>query len=150
MCVLLIALWVRSQWWVDGYVGPITANWSFEVGSIPGACALAVISSSEVPTWTNFHQSTDEWWGASKRLRPYSSKVWGLFSNEVGYVTIPFWFLVLLFATFAAIPWFPWCRRFSLRTLLIMMTLVAVALGVAMYYANKAPTTPPFNQGFGR
>lgn len=46
------------------------------------------------------------------------------------YIRIPDWFLVSLFAFIAAAPWFHWSKRFSLRTLLIAMTLVAVALGL--------------------
>jgi hypothetical protein len=44
-------------------------------------------------------------------------------------VAIPFWFLVPLTGMLAAVPWvrIPW--RFSLRTLLIAITLIAFALG---------------------
>jgi hypothetical protein len=45
---------------------------------------------------------------------------------------LPHWFPVLLFATFAAIPWLV-PRRFSLRTLLIATTLVAAVLGLAVW-----------------
>ena len=39
--------------------------------------------------------------------------------------------VVLLMAALAAVPWLRW--RFSLRTLLIAMTLVAVVLGIIMW-----------------
>jgi hypothetical protein len=42
----------------------------------------------------------------------------------------PSWFLVALSLVVAATPWIPWSRRFSLRTLLIAMTLIALALGI--------------------
>jgi hypothetical protein len=48
-------------------------------------------------------------------------------SNVV--VIIPYWFLVLSLGVIAAAPWIRW-RRFSLRTLLIGMTLIAVGLGL--------------------
>jgi hypothetical protein len=38
----------------------------------------------------------------------------------------------LLAAAAARAPWFPWSGRFSLRTLLIGMTVVAAALGLAI------------------
>jgi hypothetical protein len=47
---------------------------------------------------------------------------------------VPHWFLVLLATTFATLPWiryFEW--RFSLRTLLIATTLVAVVLGLIVW-----------------
>ena len=50
-------------------------------------------------------------------------------------LAMPYWFLALMFTTFAA---FPWLRgRFSLRTLLIATTLVAVLLGLAIYVTRR-------------
>ena len=41
--------------------------------------------------------------------------------------------LLLLVAALVAVPWIPYSRRFSLRTLLIATTLVAVVLGLAVW-----------------
>ena len=58
------------------------------------------------------------------------------FLNEDGSVIyFPHWALVLFFAVIAILPWFRW--RFSLRTLLIATTLVAVVLGLAVYLVRK-------------
>jgi hypothetical protein len=46
-------------------------------------------------------------------------------------ISIPYWFLTVLVGVCAALPWSPWSRRFSLRSLLIATTLVAVLLGLA-------------------
>jgi hypothetical protein len=43
-------------------------------------------------------------------------------------VTAPHWFLVAMSASIAALPWIKW--RFSLRTLLIVMTLFALFFGM--------------------
>jgi hypothetical protein len=43
---------------------------------------------------------------------------------------MPYWFLILLTATATAAPWIHWSKQFSLRTLLIATTLLAVGLGV--------------------
>ena len=43
-------------------------------------------------------------------------------------ITVPFWFPMLMMVSRAAAPWLHW--RFSLRTLLIATTLVAVVLGL--------------------
>ena len=53
------------------------------------------------------------------------------------FIDIPQWFPVLLFATLATAPWIRWSKRFSLRTLLIATTLVAVVLGLVVYAARK-------------
>jgi len=42
---------------------------------------------------------------------------------------VPFWASVAFSITIATIPWLKWSNRFSLRTLLIATTMVAVALG---------------------
>ncbi len=46
-------------------------------------------------------------------------------------VRVPCWFAVLMSATLTAVPWIRW--RFSLRTLLVATTLVAVVLGLAVW-----------------
>jgi hypothetical protein len=46
---------------------------------------------------------------------------------------VPYWFCVLLLGTLVAVPWFPIKRRFTLRTLLIVTTLVAVMLGLIVW-----------------
>ena len=46
-------------------------------------------------------------------------------------VRFPIWFLILVASTFAAVPCFHW--RFSLRTLLIATTLVAIVLGLIVW-----------------
>jgi hypothetical protein len=43
--------------------------------------------------------------------------------------SIPDWPLVVAASVVAAVPWIQWRSRFSLRTLLIATTLVAVGLG---------------------
>jgi hypothetical protein len=53
----------------------------------------------------------------------------------VDYATVPHWFLLMLAAGLAAAPWLRY--RFSLRTLLIATTLVAVVLSLAVYVATK-------------
>jgi len=54
------------------------------------------------------------------------------FKNEV--IRLPYFLLVALSAAAVAVPWLRW--RFSLRTLLIATTLVAVGLGWIVY-ANR-------------
>ena len=45
----------------------------------------------------------------------------------VRVISVPLWLAALASCLLAAIPWLPW--RFSLRTMLIGMTLVAVGAG---------------------
>jgi len=44
---------------------------------------------------------------------------------------IPYWFIVVIVVVIAASPWLPWwSKRFSLRTMLIATTLIALVLGL--------------------
>lgn len=45
-------------------------------------------------------------------------------------LTYPHWFIVVATTSLALLPWIRWSRRFSMRTLLVAMTLVAVLLGL--------------------
>jgi hypothetical protein len=58
------------------------------------------------------------------------------FRWRAGYVRAPFWFITLAVATVACVPWIGWSKRFSLRTLLIATTLVAVGLGMVIYVSK--------------
>jgi hypothetical protein len=63
-------------------------------------------------------------WGAPIPARP----AWGV---DLKAVRVPYWFASSLSILLATLPWFYW--RFSLRTLLIGTTLVAVVLGLIVY-----------------
>ena len=52
------------------------------------------------------------------------------------HVGLPYWFLAFVPATIATIPWFRWSKRFSLRTLLIATTLIAVVLGIIVWLSR--------------
>jgi len=55
--------------------------------------------------------------------------------HETGFssLQVPHWFLALFVATIGAMPWIGWSNKYSLRTLLIAMTLVAVVLGLIVW-----------------
>jgi len=132
-CVLLIVLWVRSYWRIDSLFAIGSQPQFFAVGSERGVVAvkgnpslLALLSSAdwklqrfppgpEPPKlgFLDFYYETTKQQGT--RLR------------------FPIWFLVLLSAIAVATPWI---RRFTLRTLLIATTLVAVVLGLIVYFAH--------------
>ncbi len=144
-CVLLIALWVRSQRSVDLFFAPIGGKWCLMMGSIPGACGVSIVNNSGSPVdpvWRSESTTSDKWWNEmGKNGRPFSSRVWGGFlyahkSSNTGII-IPYWFLIPVALCLSAIPWIPQLRfRFSLLTLLIATTLVAVVLGLVVWLAR--------------
>jgi hypothetical protein len=57
------------------------------------------------------------------------------FASE-GWLGGPIWIPTVILGSIAAAPWLPWSNRFSLRTLLIATTLVAVVLGVIVWSSH--------------
>ena len=52
-------------------------------------------------------------------------------------VTAPYRVLVLFPIAMGFLPWISWSRQFTIRTLLIATTLIAVVLGLAAYASRK-------------
>ena len=52
--------------------------------------------------------------------------------SKYSHVIVPYWLLILSTAAITITPWLRWPTRFSLRTLLIATTLVALLLGLIM------------------
>jgi hypothetical protein len=133
-CVLLIALWVRSYWWIEGLTAPISTNRAIQVGTLPGVVAVGVRHVQEslhtlqrpVAQWRALHSGPSQLWGGTMLTQSTSS------------LYIPYWPLILLSMIFAGVPWRKsFGRRFSLRTLLIATTLVAVVVGFAVLGARQ-------------
>ena len=124
-CVLLIALWVRSYWWVD-----VADLRRVEIESAAGAIQFAYWGSYMPETW-NLESFRIE--GPIPIEKLLSLPTWGWHDSVVSdsaVVTFPHWFPILVLGVIATLPWTSWSRRFSLRTLLIATTLIAVGLGV--------------------
>src|SRR5687767_6734425 len=58
--------------------------------------------------------------------RGMSGRSWG--AKCTGGI-VPHWFAIATFASLAAVRWIRWSKRFTLRTLLIVTTLIALVLG---------------------
>jgi hypothetical protein len=133
-CVLLVALWVRSYWWANS-VCLLRPN-SNDLCCTTLMGNLYLDNSGEGPftdpvttnEWSFDNSNIKQRWGPDfqnfVRGFSYSS------DNEYFCVSVPLWSFALLAAGIAIVPWLPWSKRFSLRTLLIATTLVAVGLGV--------------------
>jgi hypothetical protein len=130
-CVLLTALWVRSYWTCD-LVSRMDANSLVTtLGSnretvyfvrlqLPGF--RAAVRSAMRP------RPQHGWRHSSSEANPVNNSFIWQFSEGITNVTLPLWLVVPILAAAGATPWIKW--RFSLRTLLIATTLVAVGFGV--------------------
>jgi hypothetical protein len=126
-CVLLVALWVRSYWWVDAvYIAQ-----TYSAASMRGQLYFQPTTRYSGAR----RQSSDHQLGAVYTI---SFRIGGQ-DDDVridGRADFPVWMLTLFVTALTAVPWFPWSKRFSLRTLLIATTLVAVVLGLVMWVSR--------------
>jgi hypothetical protein len=125
LCVGLTCLWVRSHVWrstLQGVIGSQRLQFTSENGS------LAVLVFPNVQS-RNFPRR--DWTITSSNAGDNAFRSWrvSMQPNDV-IAVLPWWFVVLVLVIAAATPWIRW--KYSLRTLLIATTLVAVALGLAV------------------
>jgi hypothetical protein len=117
-CVLIVALWVRSYWVQDGFLRVSTANLQI-IGSNRGAFSFQTRTFGfPLHGWRHISGPVDENHGLF---------LWYVICG-ITYIKVPHWLVALIGAGVAAMPWIGW--RFSLRSLLIVTTLVAVGLGI--------------------
>ena len=129
-CVLLVALWVRSYWKIDE-IGGISPN-----GLVAFLLDRGVIGYG----WETSPRSilnVERWYREVRYPAQYPMPgtlgfYYGTPTPGLTCVTLPYWFIVLVTAATAISPWLPWSKRFSLRTLLIATTLVAVGMGIVV------------------
>src|SRR4051794_12192170 len=135
-CVLLIVLWVRSYYWVEAVRFMDTAKTRvLQCVSMPGRFAIGTINLPQ--PWSTFRMSAAEWKRDMANGQPEvpSAMLGGWLNNQaVAQLFIPYWMLTFL-ALFVG--YVPWISRFTVRTLLIAMTLVAVVLGLAVWLSTK-------------
>jgi hypothetical protein len=143
-CVLLIGLWVRSHTWGDRFMIP-TANHTrlFGVSSYRGWLTIGrgMMDPKSFPKWTvhsNAVAATEEAYASMARDGVKFTRPTPRFGFHGSYFQMPHWPIVVLTGALAAILCIRGERRikFSLRTLLIGTTLVAVVLGVIVYAAR--------------
>jgi hypothetical protein len=132
LAVLLCVLWVRSYYVWDWKRTPVFSGSIFTSSGLGQVCLC-------VTSYRGFHfkwEAID----AKEYVPPVGGSIHGFYTNsgtdtlnrgKFKLVAFPLWFATLVIATLAAFPWFCW--RFSLRTLLIATTLVAVVMGLAVW-----------------
>ncbi len=139
--VLLVALWVRSYWWVDEAALGSLSDRFIRIASSAGEFA---IDEDKVPPAVTFPPRWDslpQMKGHTKLAPDFNEPRWAAsigfrwkFVPTAGMIIIPLWFPTGLFATLAVAPWIRW--HFTLRTLLIATTLVAVVLGTIVWFSR--------------
>jgi hypothetical protein len=146
-CVLLIVLWVRSYWKLDGISGHRGSEYVYldilmgKFHYSRSTQAAGVPSQPTIP-WRAFHGpifDTDltprqSETAGSHHILGFGWNVWG----NGWEISVALWLPVLISGILAVAPWIRQVKwRFTLRTLLIATTLVAVVLGSAVYTFRK-------------
>jgi hypothetical protein len=133
-CLLLIVLWVRSYWWTDAvYIAHL-----HNVVSMRGElCIDCGVSHPASQTQLSRHygpiDSLSIWNGDGKVSRDIDAVgvTWPANWTRI----FPIWLLTGRIAAVSTAPWLRW--RFSVRTLLIATTLVAVVLGLIVAMSGE-------------
>jgi hypothetical protein len=129
--VLLLVLWARSYWYVDDLVLTLTKTRKLELQSVPARCIgfIAYAPSRPISSFARYMSTTPE--GAEHAHLKH-----GVLGGEWAMSTawVAHWILAAVFLLLSVAPWIRQLRlRYSLRTLLIATTLVALALGLAVW-----------------
>jgi hypothetical protein len=127
VAVVLCVLWVTSYWKWVAFFGELPDTNAFSVQSGGGSVAVYMMRADG--SWRLGIYDARKVMAKMQHM-PLPAFQYGIESG-VTIVRAPHWFLLVVAGTAAAIPWLPW--RFSLRTMLIATTLVAVVLGLICY-----------------
>ena len=128
-CVLLVVLWVRSYW----------APGSFAGMGYNGVSKWGVIAVFRAEPRTTFTvqggYSVVRFGVPVAKFSPLNGRLgfYTLWEKKLWVLQIPYWFPAAMTFTLSVLPWIKWSWRFSLRTLLITTTFVAVVLGLIIY-----------------
>ncbi len=129
LCALLIVLWVRSYWAHEVVWGWFPFAGYLQVDSSCGVVEIIANAEHREFLW-RFKSLTAKAFNHDWVFNLDRNSRFGWWLN----ITVPHWFLAILFASFGAVPWIRWSKRFSLRTLLTATALIAVALGLAVWW----------------
>jgi hypothetical protein len=133
LCLLLIALCVRSYSWEDRFVMPLSDSKEFVCESTSGRLQVdwSFTPFGIGPPGAWYVQNNDM--ADMVEGREYQGVgIWGFgikHFEEGTNANIPHWFAAVMCCGIATCSWF----RFSLRTLLLATTLVGVVLGLIVW-----------------
>src|SRR5262245_12422420 len=131
-CLLLVVLWAKSIWCpycIDRTKGGVHT-------SIAAARGVIAVSRYD---WNNeIFVIEDKNWGHRARYPQFDWRHLA-FKRNGRYLQFqtPFRLPLALTIAFATLPWMRWSKRFSIRSLLIATSLVAVVLGLAVWMVRS-------------
>ena len=146
--LLLCFIWARSYYRIDGF-DHTSAHTMTRVTSLNGSVGityLTIVSPPFAPGFRGSKYTTADARGSSASYNDPAGNPLPAFlgfkldwRSAVAAGTVmstgvfPYWSFVLVAAILATAPWLAWTSRFSLLTLLIATTLIAVVLGLIVW-----------------
>ena len=129
VAVLLCVLWVRSYWYADDLVVTLTKVHQLELQSVPGRCIgfIAYAPSRPIRSFARYSSTAPE---SAAHTFAHHGILGGDWTMSTAWAAHGL--IAAIAAMFAVAPWSRHVR-FSLRTLLIATTLVAVVLGMIVW-----------------
>jgi hypothetical protein len=143
LCILLFALWMRSYWWVTNIQTHPVASRSFQCAFFEGRIYLRsyhLVTQADRDEWisdfSHYHWKDSRFHDNNVGDLPTPAFKFSVNEFRPGDIIVifPYWFAFLVFATLAAAPWIRWSKQFSLRTLLLATTLIAILLGAIVIF----------------
>ena len=129
MCLLLFLLWVWSYTWLDDFSLRNGSRCYATVQSFNGRLfydeGFGIIGGRTVNYSCQIAGIQFQW-----SCCTHGSHIWRLRQG----VSVPDWSVLIVLSLLGTAPWLP--RQFSLRTLLIATTLVAVMLGIIVWISQ--------------
>jgi hypothetical protein len=138
VCLLVIVLWVRSYWRSDLIEGKgVGSRHHIQIGSLRGFLGVDYHYS-----YATFFRRSDNWRITSKPaddLNVGTTSWYGkiLHNSNQTAIIVPYWIVLLPFVALGVFPWLNRMKQFSLRTLLLATTLIAVLLGMIVFLTGK-------------
>jgi hypothetical protein len=145
LAVGFVALWVRSNEWNDRIAGPVSDARSIVCNSYGGDVTITWLRLDRLGWFSQWRLSflqmplEEEWRWHRNVPEPlilfnpdYFNFNFNADSERIS-VTLPYWFLAASSLGLAALFAFKRTWRFSLRTILVVTTLLAALLGLAVY-----------------
>jgi hypothetical protein len=151
LCVALMGMWVRSYHWSDELHGRLTRRQVFIATSVSGRLLL----TSERLDLNRMRGFPGDYWPWTVKTHPNDDRMgpkiprssgglfdsWGFAALSLSWASsdliVPYWFPVLTSGLMGMIFRLRWPLRFTLRSLFIVTTFLAVVLGM-MAWLDRA------------